>query len=75
MGSNAELVCRIDALVDEHRTTCLWFLKGDYYPRTDVERVQVLDAIQRHGGLTAHKKAAELKQWLLPTSSARSVSS
>jgi hypothetical protein len=73
--STEDIARRIDALVDEQRAMCLWFLRSDYYPRTDAERVRVLGDIQRHGGLRAFKTAAELKQWLSPTSNAGSAGS
>jgi len=76
MAPSPEEVSRwINALVDEQRSLCLWFLKPDYYPSSDAERVQVLDAIQRHGGLAAFQRAGELKRWLSPSSSASSASS
>jgi hypothetical protein len=65
----------IDELVDAQRATCLWFLRADYYPGTDAERLRILDAIQRRGGLAAYRQAAQLKQWLSQSSSEKSVSS
>ena len=38
----------VNALVDEYRHRCLWFLRSDFYPSTDEERLRVLDYIQRH---------------------------
>ena len=54
----------IDALVDEYRSRCLWFMRSDYYPRTTQERLRVLDAIASHGDLAAYRRAASLRQWL-----------
>lgn len=70
-----ELARAIDALVDAERATCLWYLRADYHPRTNAERARVLDDIQRHGGLSAYKRAAQLKQWLSRLSNATSASS
>lgn len=34
-------------MIDETRARCLWFLRQDYYPRTDEVRIRVLSDIQR----------------------------
>jgi hypothetical protein len=65
----------VDQLVDEYRARCLWFLRRDYYPATDEQRLQVLTYIQRYGDREAHRRAAELRQWLSPPTSAPSVAS
>ena len=70
-----EILRQIDALVDAQRSRCLWYLRADYYPKDDAERLRVLEAIQRHAGLVAYREAARLKQWLSPTSSATSAGS
>ena len=69
-GTIAESVNR---LVDEYRHRCLWFLRADYYPATDAQRLQVLAYIQRHGDREAFRRAAEVRQWLSRTSSAPSA--
>jgi len=61
------------ALVDEYRDRCLWYLRRDYYPETRDEGLRVLDAIARHGGVDAFRRAAEIRSWLSPPSSATSV--
>jgi hypothetical protein len=65
----------VNQLVDEYRHRCLWFLRSDYYPATDGERIQVLDYIERHGDREAFRKAAEIRRWLSRNSSARSAGS
>jgi len=65
----------VDELVDAYRTQCLWFLRRDYYPRTDEERLRVLSTIQRYGDRTAFLRAAEAKAWLSQRSSERSSAS
>jgi hypothetical protein len=65
----------IDRLVDEYRARCLWFLRSDYYPTSDVERLRVLRYIERHGDREAFRRAAEVRQWLSRTSSAPSAAS
>jgi hypothetical protein len=62
-------------LVDEYRTRCLWFLRRDYYPHTVAEARRVLDAIERHGDRDAFRRAARIRQWLSPLSSATSAGS
>ena len=62
-------------LVDRYRVQCLWFLRPDYYPSTLEEQLRVLAYIERHGDREAFQRAATVKRWLLPPSSARSASS
>lgn len=68
-----EIPDAVDRLVDEYRSRCLWFLRSDYYPATDIERLQVLEYIERYGDREAFRRAAEIRRWLSPTSSARSA--
>ena len=63
----------VDRLVDEYRVRCLWFLREDYYPATDAERLRVLDEIARQGDRDAFRRAGELRQWLSRRSSADSA--
>jgi len=62
-------------LVDEYRDRCLWFLRRDYYPATPAEATRVLEAIERHGDREAFRRAAEVRRWLSPPSSATSAAS
>ena len=66
---------KIDALADEYRSQCLWFLPCDFYPRSVDQRLRVLRYIERYGDRTAYRKAAEARRWLLQTSSDASVAS
>jgi hypothetical protein len=68
--SHEDLARAIDALVDECRSDALWFLKPDYYPRTDDDRRRVLYTIQKHADVDLYKRAARLQQWLSRHSSA-----
>jgi hypothetical protein len=63
----------VNRLVDEYRGRCLWFLRGDYYPATDDERLAVLAYIERYGDRNAYARAAEVRQWLSRASSATSA--
>jgi hypothetical protein len=74
-ATHEDLVRAIDAFVDECRTVALWYLRPDYYPRTDDERRQVLHEIQKHADLERYKRAARLQQWLSRHSSAASAAS
>ena len=65
----------VDRLVDEYRHRCLWFLRSDYYPSTDEERLRVLAYIERHGDRNAYVRAAEVRRWLSPPSSEASAAS
>ena len=66
-------VAAVDTLVDRYRDRCLWFLRPDYYPATDTERLRVLAYIERYGDLEAYRQAARLKRWLLQSSNAPSA--
>ena len=72
-GDEETLMKNVNALVDEYRTRCLWFLREDYYPQTSTDALRVLEYIERHGDVTAFRKAATLRQWLLQNSSATSA--
>jgi hypothetical protein len=65
----------VDRLVDEYRVRCLWFLREDYYPATDAQRMRTLESIQRCGDREAFRRAAELRQWLSRFSSEKSADS
>jgi hypothetical protein len=65
----------VNRLVDEYRHRCLWFLRKDYYPMTDEERLRVLGYIQRHGDRRAYVRAAEVRRWLSRPSNAPSAAS
>jgi len=62
-------------LVEAYRSRCLWFLRQDYYPATRSEILTVLRHIERHGDHEGFKRAAALRQWLSPPSSATSAGS
>ena len=63
------MMAAANALVDEYRARCLWFLREDYFPQTPEEACRVLDSISRHGDAEAFRKAAKVRQWLLQNSS------
>lgn len=69
------LAAEVARLVDEHRRTCLFFLRPDYYPTTRDEILRVLSAIERYGDRDAFRHCATLRRWLSPTSNARSAAS
>ena len=68
-----KLASEVDRLVDKHRIECLWFLRPDYHPTSDEERIRVLEHIERRGNLKTFRQAATLRRWLLQTSSAASA--
>ena len=71
--ARAPEIAAIDALVDRYRGRCLWFLRSDYYPTTDAERLRLLTYIERYGDVAAYRQAGKLKRWLSQSSSAPSV--
>lgn len=54
----------VNALVDEYRARCLWFLRSDWYPSTIEDRLRALEYIERHGDVAAFKRARGLRAWL-----------
>ena len=71
--ARAPEVAAIDALVDRYRDRCLWFLRHDYYPTTDPDRLRLLTYIEQYGDLAAYRQAGKLKRWLSQSSSAPSA--
>ena len=65
----------IRELIDEYRDRCLWFLRSDYYPTSPEEAEEVLQYIERYGDLGAFRRAARIRPWLSPHSSATSAGS
>jgi hypothetical protein len=65
----------VNRLVDEYRARCLWFLRADYYPATDADRLRMLDYIGRHGDREAFQRVATVRRWLSQNSSERSAAS
>lgn len=65
----------VDELVEACRARCLWYLRPDYRPTTDQERIAVLEAIQERCSLEEFKRAGVLKAWLSRRSSDASASS
>ena len=71
----SEAAAAVERLIDVYRGRCLWFLRPDYYPATDAERLLVLRYIEHHGDREAYRRAASLRQWLSRNSSAASAAS
>lgn len=69
----SKAMLQVNALIDEYRARCLWFLREDYYPQTPSEAVRVLESIEQHGDVAAFKRAATLRKWLLRNSSETSA--
>jgi hypothetical protein len=70
-----DLVRQVDELIDECRTTCLWYQRRDYYPRSRAERLHVLDAIQRRADRATFIRAGRLKLCLSASSNDGSAGS
>jgi hypothetical protein len=73
MNVENRAVEEVNALTDEYRARCLWFLRPDYYPRSTEERLQILSYIERYGDREAYRKAAKVRRWLSHPSSAESA--
>jgi hypothetical protein len=59
----------VNDLVDEYRDRCLWFLRRDYYPKTNQERLRALGYVERYGDVAAFRRAGALRKWLSRSSS------
>jgi len=64
METGTEAVAAVNALVDEYRTRCLWFLRSDWYPATLDDRLRALGYIERRGDNAAFQRARALREWL-----------
>jgi len=74
-AESSDLGKRVAALVDRYRSQCLWFLRPDFYPRTDEERLRILEYIERYGDRQAFREAASVRRWLSRPSNATSAGS
>lgn len=72
-NDRAAALAEIDRLIEANRLRCLWFLRPDYHPSTDSERLRALEYIGRYGDRDAYRRAIELTRWLSRHSSARSA--
>jgi hypothetical protein len=73
--ADIDVAAEADRLIEESRSTCLWFLRPDYHPTTDAERVRLLEQIERRGDLEAYRRAATLRRWLSRNPSVASAGS
>ena len=64
MLARDEVQRAVDRLVEECRVECLWFIRPDYLPSTDEERLAILDAIQERSTREVFQRAGVLKTWL-----------
>ena len=63
----------VNALIDQYRARCLWFLREDDYPVDREDMLRTLDYIKRYGDLEAFHRASTLAAWLSTPSSGRSA--
>ena len=69
----ARAAAAVNALVDEYRTRCLWFLRPDWYPSTMEECLRALVYVERRGDNAAFQRARVLREWLSRNSSEASA--
>ena len=66
---STQAMMEIEALIEEYRDRCLWFLRPDFLPRSPTEVLRILDLIERYGDRAGFERVRRLRQWLrLPTS-------
>ena len=51
------------ALAEECRATCLWSMEDALHPRSEAQLELVLSAIEKHGDLSAFRRAGEIRKW------------
>ena len=68
-----ELQLKVNALVDEYRDRCLWFLRADWYPTGPEEILRALNYIRKYGDRQGFQKASKLAQCLSARSRKPSV--
>jgi hypothetical protein len=62
----------VHRLVETNRLQCLWFMKEDYLPVTELETDRALSEIELHGDRQAWITARSIRSWLSQTISAGS---
>lgn len=67
-GDAPQMEERFESLCSEYRTRCLWFLRADYKPVTNEQKLRLLMYIERHGDLEAFRRVAPVRKWLLQNS-------
>jgi hypothetical protein len=63
--TEAEVYSTIDQMVEANRLRCLWFLRPDYFPATNQERITTLRYLEKYGDRTTFIQARRLSNWLL----------
>ena len=71
--NDSSLFDEINKLVEAHRTECLWFMRKDYFPTTNPERLTVLRYLATYGDRATFVKARYFRDCLLQNSSAMSA--
>ena len=66
MGLNdTQMEAAFESLCHDYKTRCLWFLRPDYKPVSNEEKLRLLVYIEKHGDLEAFRRAAPVREWLL----------
>ena len=68
-----ELRPEIQALIQDYRLQCLWFLIPEFVPANPEQALRALYSIERYGDRRAFIRARELRACLLQSSNATSV--
>ena len=75
LDDSAEIDIAFRRLMETQRSRCLWYLRGDYEPKTSEEKLRILEAIERNGDREAFLEAARIRAWFSARSSAGSAGS
>ena len=54
------------SVVNDYRSTCLWFANDELHPANEVQLEQVLSAIESSGDIEAFKRVGRIRKWLSP---------
>lgn len=54
------------SVVNDYRSTCLWFANDVLHPENELQLEQVLSAIESSGDIEAFKRVGRIRKWLSP---------
>lgn len=54
------------SVVNDYRSTCLWFANDALHPANEIQLEQVLSAIESSGDIEAFKRVGRIRKWLSP---------
>jgi hypothetical protein len=62
--NKSDISKELHLLTEQYRNTCLWFLRDDFFPKTNKEALLVVNAVKRYGDGDGYKRARKIEAWL-----------